>query len=133
VRHNKLDIAAILFLAALVGYAVAILIAAFTLGACQFAKDVGGEVGGTVAGAIACPTDLIDCGHVYMCAAEADNALGHIEICIDDDDHPEDVDAAELMYGRCEPTPRHQGLCRWCSGPDCGRGCNAFSGCYAPP
>lgn len=88
--------------------------------------------GGDVAEFVACPTDLIDCGHVYMCAAEADNDLGHVEICINDDDAPDDAAAVEEMYGRCEPTPRHQGLCLYCCGPDCGRGGNAFNGTFCP-
>lgn len=97
------------------------------LAACSAVESAAGEVGGTAAEWIACPTDLIDCGHVYECAALADNALGHVEICIDDDDQPEDLDAAELEFGMCVPTPRHQGLCVWCPS---GVGCNAFNGCY---
>lgn len=103
------------------------------LACCTTAKDVGGEVGGSVAEWIACPTDLINCGHVYMCEATAGNELGHAEFCLNDDDAPEDLDAAEAKYGACEPTPRHQGLCLYCCGPGCGRGCNAYSGCYCPP
>jgi hypothetical protein len=101
---------------------------------CGAIKSGAGEVGGTVAEWVACPTGLIDCGHVYMCEEAADNALGHVEICINDDatDGTAQFDAAELEYGACEPTPRHQGLCKWCSGADCGRGCNAFNGCYRP-
>lgn len=71
----------------------------------------------------------LDCGHVVMCEAAADNDLGHVELCINDD-HP--VALAEEMYGACVPTPRHQGLCAWCCGEGCGRGCNAFSGCFCP-
>lgn len=117
-----------------------VLIAA--LAACTTAKKVGGEIGGHVAEWIACPFDFIDCGHVYMCEAFANNELGHVEICIDDDDHPEDVDAAELLFGPCDLTPRHEGLCVWGCPPDApglepGRGCNAFGGpsvgaCFCP-
>jgi hypothetical protein len=88
------------------------------------------SAGGEVAEFIACPTDLIDCGHVYECEQAADNELKHVEICIDDDDHPEDLDAAEVVYGACWPTPRHQGLCLFCCGPTCGRGANAFNGTF---
>ena len=99
---------------------------------CDTAKRVGGEVGGTAAEWIACPTDLIDCGHVYQCASAADTPSGFVEICVNDDDAPEDLDAVEAMYGACELTPRHQGLCLFCCGPDCGRGGNAYNGTYCP-
>jgi hypothetical protein len=96
---------------------------AVALSACGFAKDVGGEVGGNVAEVIACPVGLFDCGHVYVC--------GGLELCIDDDNpDTDDLSAAESLYGSCEPTDRHQGICRWCTGADCGRGCNAFQGCF---
>lgn len=104
--------------------------------ACTTAKKAGGEVAGTVAEWIACPTDLIDCGHVYLCEAASDNPLGHVEICVDDDgdDGADRLDAVEAMYGACELTPRHQGLCRDCcakeqGGEGCDKGCNAYNGC----
>jgi hypothetical protein len=103
---------------------------ALVLSSCTLAKEAGGEVGGTVGELIACPLDLFDCGEVRLFTAPADNDLGRIELCIDADDHPEDIDAAELVYGPSEPTPRHQGLCRFCCGDDCGRGGNAFSGTW---
>lgn len=96
------------------------------------AKDIGGEVGGHLVQWIACPTDLVDCGHVFMCEAPADNELGHVEICVDDDDHPEQLADVEALYGACVPTPRHEGLCLFCCGPNCGRGANAFNGTYCP-
>jgi len=99
---------------------------------CTTVKKVGGEIGGTAAEWIACPTDLIDCGHVYMCEAPANNDLGHVEICVNDDDAPEDLDAVEAMYGDCELTPRHQGLCLYCCGAGCGRGGNAYDGTWCP-
>ena len=82
---------------------------------------------------IACPTDLVDCGWVYMCEAEADNPLGHVELCINVDDDPDALAAAEAVYGPCEPTPRHQGLCVWGCPPDApglpeGHGANAYNG-----
>lgn len=78
----------------------------------------------------ACPTNLIDCGHVYMCDAYADNELGHVELCVDDDDHPEQLEDVQALYGACIPTPRHEGLCVMkCHGES---GCNALSGCYCP-
>lgn len=97
---------------------------------CQTVKDVGGEVGGTAAEWIACPTNLVDCGHVYWCDAYADNELGHVEICINDDDDPDALASAEAEFGDCEPTPRHQGLCIWCPS---GAGCNAYNGCWGCP
>lgn len=100
------------------------------LAACTDVKSAAGEVGGTVAEWIACPTDLIDCGHVYACAAESDTPSGHIEICVNDDDLPEDLDAVEALYGPCDLTSRHQGLCIWCPEKS---GCNAFNGCYGCP
>lgn len=96
---------------------------------CQTAKKIGGEIGGNVAEVIACPIGLFECGHVWLCAAPADNALGHIEICVDDDSPIADVEA---VYGHCEPTPRHQGLCKVCCSGDCGRGGNAYSGTWCP-
>lgn len=99
---------------------------------CGFAKDVGGEIGGTAAEFAICPTGLIDCGEVLMCEAVADNELGHVEICVDTDGHPEHLAQVEEAYGPCEPTPRHQGLCLYCCGADCGRGGNAFSGTWCP-
>lgn len=105
------------------------LLVLLSLGGCRNAAE---EVGGTVAEWVACPTNLFDCGHVYMCEAPADNVLGHVEICINDDDDSTALESAEEMYGPCEPTPRHQGLCKWCCGSDCGRGANAFNGCWCP-
>lgn len=93
------------------------------------AKEAGGEVGGRIAEVTVCPVDLVNCGHVYECAAPADNVLGHVEICVDDDDDITDVIA---VYGDCVPTPRHEGLCIMKCPPDTGAGCNAFSGCYCP-
>lgn len=88
--------------------------------ACGTVRDAAGEAGGTAAEWLACPTDLVDCGQVFVC--------GGSEICVDDND--EALDAAELELGACEPTERHQGLCWWrCPSR---RGCNAFAGCYCP-
>jgi hypothetical protein len=105
---------------------------AMSLVACQTVKDVGGEIGGTAAEWIACPTDIVPCGHVFQCyGTAAATPSGYVEVCIDDDDQPEQVDGIEAAFGLCEPTPRHQGLCFWhCDG---GRGCNAFSGCWGCP
>ena len=103
---------------------------------CQTVKHVGGEIGGTAAEWIACPLDVIDCGHVYMYEALADNPLGHVELCVDDEEHdaPEQLDSAERMYGTYELTPRHQGLCvSTCEEPSPlpdGKGCNAYNGCW---
>ncbi len=90
---------------------------------CNTVKHAAGDVGGTVAEYTVCPLGLIECGHVFQCEAG-------VEICIDDDDHPEQLDEIESTYGACAPTPRHQGLCSYCCGENCGRGCNAFSGCW---
>lgn len=96
---------------------------------CSTIESAGGEV----AEVIACPTDLIDCGHVYECEQTADNELGHIEICVNDDgdNGGAQLESAENAFGNCVPTPRHQGLCAWhCDG---GRGCNALDGCWGCP
>jgi hypothetical protein len=114
---------------AITALAMAVTIAV-ALSACGFAKDVGGEVGGNVAEVLACPIGLFDCGKVFMCDTPAENELGLVEICVDHDDHPEDLDAVEAKYGACVPTPRHQGLCKFCCDDDCGRGANAFSGTW---
>lgn len=120
----------------LVVTAKAAVLVALALAGCQTCKAAGGEVAGTIAEYTICPADLesiIECGHVFECyAAPAETPSGFVEICIDDDDKPEQLDAIELAYGDCAPTPRHQGLCSYCCGADCGRGCNAFSGCWCP-
>ena len=95
-------------------------------------KKIGGEIGGHVAEWIACPTDLINCGHVYQCDTPADTPSGLVEICIDDDATQSPADYEDINGTTCELTPRHEGLCIWCCGPDCGSGCNAFSGCWCP-
>ncbi len=102
------------------------------LSACPKTKAVLGEVGGTVFEYIACPTiPGLDCGHVFVCDTPADNTLGVVELCIDDDNSSkDDLALAESMYGACEPTPRHQGICIWCPEKS---GCNAFSGCFNCP
>lgn len=99
--------------------------------ACHAVKSVGGEIGGHAAEWIACPTGILECGHVFMCeGTPRDNPLGIVEICIDDDDHPEQLDAIESTYGMCSPTSRHEGLCWYgCKPHD---GCNAYDGCYCP-
>ncbi len=92
------------------------------LAACTAAKDAAGELGGTIGEQLACPADLIDCGHVLVC--------GGVEFCFDDD-MPEGIDAAEAKLGDCYPTPRHEGLCAWCCGEGCpAHGCNSGGGCW---
>lgn len=108
------------------------------LSGCAQVKQVGGEIGGHVAEWIACPTELIDCGHVYLFEAVADNPLGHVELCVDDDGDPDALAAAEAVYGLAEPTPRHEGLCVWGCPPDApglpeGRGGNSYSGVWGCP
>lgn len=94
-------------------------------------KKVGGIIGGEAAEYTLCPLDVIECGHVFQCeGTRADTPSGYIEICIDDDDHPEQLDAIESTYGECAPTPRHQGLCWYrCPGQ---HGCNSYNGCWCP-
>lgn len=100
---------------------------------CAQVKEVGGDIGGHAAEWIACPFDFIDCGHVYECAQVADNPLGHVEICVDDDG-TQTVGDAEAVYGApCVPTPRHEGLCIWGCGADApSRGANAYNGEFCP-
>ena len=62
----------------------------------------------------------------------AETPSGIVELCLDDDDHPEQLAEIEALYRECWPTTRHQGLCRPCCGDDCGRGANAYSGTYCP-
>ncbi len=108
--------------------------AVFVLAACGCAKTkaVLGAAGGTAVEYIACPViPGLDCGHVFLCEAEAENALGRVELCIDDDNAAkDDLALAEEAYGACEPTPRHQGICLFCPEE---KGCNAFSGCFNCP
>jgi predicted small secreted protein len=114
-----------LAIAAVVGYAVAVLVGASLAAGCSTVETAGGDVTEFVA----CPTNLIDCGHVYLCEQAAENALGHVEVCIDDDTDGQ-LELAERAYGACVPTPRHQGLCSYhCDG---GKGCNGFDGCFCP-
>jgi hypothetical protein len=127
IRHAYRPHAAIRVIGLLV--AAALWLAVGLSGGCSEVKQVGGDIGGNIAEWIACPTDLIDCGHVYECAAPADNPLGHVEICVDDETAIEDVEA---VYGDCAPTPRHEGLCSWCCGANCGRGANAYDGAWCP-
>jgi hypothetical protein len=96
-------------------------------------KKVAGTIAGTAAEYTACPLGLFDCGHVFQCeGTEVDTPSDYVEICIDDDDQPEQLDEIEAAFGDCSPTPRHVGLCRYCCGADCGRGGNAYSGTWCP-
>jgi predicted small secreted protein len=116
VKDQKLELAVSVF-------ALAVIVA--LLGACSTVEGAGGSVTEFVA----CPIDVIDCGHVYLCEQAADNELGHVETCVDDDTDGQ-LEAAEHAYGACVPTPRHEGLCRYhCDG---GQGCNAYNGCFCP-
>lgn len=113
---------------ALIG-AVCIYVAA----GCSDLEEAGGDIAGPIAEGTICQTGwLIDCGHVYECAEPADNPLGHVEICIEDDSHAEQFADIEALYGECKPTPRHEGLCSYCCGAGCGRGANAYNGTYCP-
>lgn len=96
---------------------------------CTDLKQAGGEIGGSLAEVTICETPFVDCGHVYMCEAPSVNPLGHVEICVEDGASLADV---EDVYGPCEHTPRHQGLCLWCCGSGCGRGANAYDGTWCP-
>lgn len=99
---------------------------------CSAVKGAAGEVGGTIAEYTACPLSIVNCGHVFECAWPAATPSGIVEICIDDDDHPEHLDEIEALYRECWPTTRHQGLCLVICPPDTGRGANAYSGAYCP-
>lgn len=111
--------------------ATAIAAAALALLGCGAIKSGAGYVGGTLAEYTACPVGAVDCGHVFECTGTAaDTPSGFVELCIDDDDHPDQLDAIEELYGACSPTPRHEGLCIYGCRPH--KGCNAFSGCYCP-
>lgn len=69
------------------------------------------------------------CGHVFMCDTPDENELGLVEVCKLDDTP---IEAVELVYGSCMPTPRHVGLCWHCCGEGCTVGCNAYNGCFCP-
>ena len=80
---------------------------------------------GAVHGEILCLAHPDACGDVWMCEQEAENELGHVEICVQRDTPLEEVEA---LYGPCEPTPRHVGLCWWrCPSQ---AGANAFNGSW---
>ena len=72
----------------------------------------------------------LPCGHVYACEQPADNELGRVEVCVLGPWR--DVPEVEAVYGPCEPTPRHVGLCWWCIGEGCTAGCNALTSCWDP-
>ncbi len=68
------------------------------------------------------------CGHVYEFLATADNELGHVELCVLD----EDLADAERAWGpsmlSTHPRFNDGNLCLLrCDG---GKGCNALSGCW---
>lgn len=112
-------------------------LAALLLSSCSVAgwvEDKGASAAATAADVVLCPIGLFDCGQVYACfGTPRDNPLGVVEICIDYDDQPEQLDEIEAKYGECEETPRHEGLCRYCCGEGCpARGSNAFNGMYCP-
>ena len=72
------------------------------------------------------------CGHVWLCTSPStnpDNQYGRMEVCLLDDIS---VSVLEDLYGPCEPTPRHVGLCWVCCGTGCGVGGNAYDGTYCP-
>ncbi len=99
-------------------------------------KQVAGTIAGTALEYSVCPLEIesiIECGHVFECTGTtADTPSGFVELCLDDDDHPEQLDEIEAAFGDCSPTPRHQGLCSYCCGAGCGRGGNAYSGTWCP-
>jgi hypothetical protein len=125
----KFDTLVKAFACVIIGVAIAVLWACVS--GCSTIETGAGDVTEFVA----CPTDLIDCGHVYLCAQVADNDLGHVEVCIDDDTEGQ-LELAERVYGACVPTPRHQGLCSYHC--DSRKGCNAFGtdnpgeSCFCP-
>jgi hypothetical protein len=87
--------------------------------ACQDMRECGGGTG----------CDLPGYGVVYRC--EADQGMV-FEFCFDGSADQLELGMAEARYVApvCRPTPRHLGPCEYCCGGDCGRGCNAFQGCF---
>lgn len=71
----------------------------------------------------------LPCGHVWLCETPAENELGQVEICVL---NAMPIEVAEAVYGACQPTPRHVGLCWYCCGEGCTAGCNALTSCFCP-
>ena len=83
--------------------------------ACERAADVRGQ----------------QCGTVYQFATPCPNEIGHIEICVLD----EDLEAAIAKYGPAQFTSRNDfdEVIRLGVPPPCfwpGPGCNALNGCW---
>jgi hypothetical protein len=78
-----------------------------------------------------CAAYGVTCAHVYEFAAiSEDNPLGHVELCVDEDD----LDLAQAYYGRARlsTSPRFDkaNLCIYGCEPH--EGCNAYGGCFCP-
>ena len=87
----------------------------------------------TFVGPDLCASYGVTCGQVYEFSALADNPIGHVEMCVLEQDLP----AAEARYGRARlsSSPRFDNgnLCIHCCGDDCpARGANAYSGTFCP-
>lgn len=100
-----------------------VVLIAIALAGCQSCREIGGGAG----------LDLPYFDVVYECEA-VDGTGRVVELCYDGGATELGEALADEPGGlwTCEPTPRHFGPCIYCCGPSCGRGCNAFQGCYCP-
>jgi hypothetical protein len=102
---------------------VLVLLAACGVAACGL-QEIGGGTG----------LDLPFLAVVYECQCERDDVPSVLEVCWDDDAGELELaiatDDSLVISATCRPTSRHLGPCNYCCGDGCGRGCNAFNGCY---
>lgn len=80
-----------------------------------------------------------ECATVYAFAEPANNDLGHVELCV----REQDLSAAQDEHGIAWPSDDVRfskyaiaGIdppCFWCCGNDCSRGANAYGGSYCLP
>ena len=71
-------------------------------------------------------------GQVFSCDVSDGTQL---ELCYDgeSDQLLASLQDAGVGATKCGATKRHAGVCIFCCGDDCGRGANAFNGCWCEP
>lgn len=104
--------------------------AALLLAACSTDVDIPATPGIEL-GEAYCDAWHLPCGQVYQFTATAQNPIGHVELCVLE----QDLAAAEATWGASmlSTSPRFNdgNICILrCDG---GKGCNAYSGCWGCP
>jgi hypothetical protein len=133
VKRNDCDPALVLGLATLAVFAFGLLYATLASG-CAAVESV--EPTSDTSACERAKPDNAECATVYAFAEPADNELGHIELCV----REQDLRAAQLEHGIAWPSDSERfakyaaiGIdppCFWCCTGDCGRGANALNGTY---